>query len=1000
MSMTILLTVFAFLIQSTLLLMMGFLTGVTLGRNRVLLRQIVYRMTLVAVPVLPVISLLFLSLGAPGFAVCLPDSFQTTRIAVPVEPAVVAGDENACPLPHTTHTQVPSIINDSELPGDRQPAFDQLQSQASIVPTTTPDPETPQSLSVASRPSAATAVRVFLAIWGLGVLLFAARWIRSQHRAATMLRTAVTVEPALMLRLATCAERLGVKQPVRLLQSPFLSSPCLLGIRRPTVLLPDALPHSDRELDAILVHELAHLLRNDIAWLLLARIVTALAFFQPLLWVIKRKIHQTSEEICDDEVLRFGIDSNAYAGQLLDVAAKYLPGETLPDCVLTMASRKSRLRLRVERILDSSRMISAAVSRKSLLFVAAMILLLTLITGSFSIEASRGKSDLRDPNPTLATLGTQDVVESPKNRMVLRRIPYLSDIPFIGVMFQYQYEPPAQPQQPPTSITCRVLDSEGNPISGAKVIVRLLREDSTRELKEKPVAKYRLRSNSQGEYRFAVTSEQAADPELRIHIAAAHPDYISCGFIFEKYQNFIELYQLSDNELRTSITLDPSAKVTGKVLKPDGKPAASVLVYASSGDINSVQTSTRTDAEGNFTIGTQLAKYEKEYYKDRLVHVLPKDYAPLAFVLNDEDADLGTVQLQEGIVLKGQAVDCNGNPVPNVWLSLMLNDSPGVRRHGHDASCRAAVTDADGYFQFRPVMPGDYHIETGLLMEYDRDDWVLAPESAYVNLADADFWTGKPLPRKELPSKNEAIPFPRKMVTITNKPVQEVEYRALETVDCTIQVTNDFVKTHSAKFGLRGQLAGQHWSTDHLPAGNESVVKVPVGLKDAYLTLWDMDGNHYYPLRFRMSETEPWTNNWYATIGDMERGANLTVEVQPCEPGVLKIACLEPDGNPLPQNGLDVRYKNVAFEDPKIITINGDTVMTGIERHSPSVEFAVLDGRQMMWRYHPVLADEEFVLSASGFDDQGRYEPVEQTLSLRPGELREMKVTLKERVKE
>jgi len=80
-----------------------------------------------------------------------------------------------------------------------------------------------------------------------------------------------------------------------------------------------------------------------------------------------------------------------------------------------------------------------------------------------------------------------------------------------------------------------------------------------------------------------------------------------------------------------------------------------------------------------------------------------------------------------------------------------------------------------------------------------------------------------------------------------------------------------------------------------------------------------------------------------------------------------------------------------------IITINGDTVLTGIERIWPSVEFATQDGLQMMWRYHPMLADEEFVLSVFGFDDQGYYKPFEQTLSLQSGELRELKVTLKER---
>ncbi|MCL2349719.1 MAG: carboxypeptidase regulatory-like domain-containing protein [Planctomycetaceae bacterium] len=266
-------------------------------------------------------------------------------------------------------------------------------------------------------------------------------------------------------------------------------------------------------------------------------------------------------------------------------------------------------------------------------------------------------------------------------------------------------------------------------------------------------------------------------------------------------------------------------------------------------------------------------------------------------------------------------------------------------------------------------------------------------------MANTDLWSGKPLPKKELPPKNDVVPFHRQMVTITNEPVQEVEYRALETVECTIQMANDFMETHSVKFGLRGQLDGQHWDTEHIPVGNKSVLKVPVGLKNAYMTLYDDDANRYFPMKFRMSDSQSWSNNWYARLGDLEKSTNFTIEVQPYQPGVLKVACLEPDGKPLSQNSVSVKYKNVAFEDPKIITINGDMIYTGIERYHPSVEFAVQDGQQVMWRYHPVLADEEFVLSASGFDDQGWYKPVEQTLALKSGELREMKVTLKEREK-
>ncbi|MDR3182313.1 MAG: carboxypeptidase-like regulatory domain-containing protein [Planctomycetaceae bacterium] len=109
-------------------------------------------------------------------------------------------------------------------------------------------------------------------------------------------------------------------------------------------------------------------------------------------------------------------------------------------------------------------------------------------------------------------------------------------------------------------------------------------------------------------------------------ITAAHPDYISLTFIHSSLSDFIKTYQLADNSDYTTITLYPSAKVTGTVLSPSGKPAAAVLVYASSlqdGGLNGVQTHTRTDKEGKFTIGAIPGQ-------NRLLWILPNDAAPLS----------------------------------------------------------------------------------------------------------------------------------------------------------------------------------------------------------------------------------------------------------------------------------------------------------------------------------------------------------------------------------
>ncbi len=568
---TIFLTVLVFLIQSTLLLAVGLLIGVSVGRNRAMLRQVVFRMTLIAVLVSPVISLLFPKPGVPGLAVYLPEFLQPAEQIAVVEPE--ATPVIPTPLPLETKTEVTPVAMSHSMPElTEQP---QRQHRAETAPgvvieqlQTTPEPK----LSATPTPVVAHATKPFpihrivigfLAIWGLGTLFFLVQLIRSHRRAAAMIRTAVTVEQSLMLRLASCAERLGVKKPVRLLQSPFFSSPCLLGIRKPTVLLPDAIPTQDRELDAILVHELAHLIRSDIAWFLLARIMSAIVFFQPLLWVLKRKMHQASEEICDDEVLRFGIDSSVYAEQLLDVASKYVPGESIPDCVLTMASRKSRLRMRVERILDSSRIISVAVSRKSLMFVAAMTILLTLITGSFSIETkSKVKAD--DQKPVAGEKMNATLEKTSENGS-----------------FRYQY-----------TFSGTVVDAENQPVADA-VVDFLGRKGVT---------------DSEGQFSIDYQDNLELNKTIVV-ITAASADGTLHGYDKAFLQTDAakkpgSIHATGSKEKlwpNPRIVLWPDLTMTGKVVDSENNPVVDADVFLFD-NLNVPSNETKTDEEGMFSM--------------------------------------------------------------------------------------------------------------------------------------------------------------------------------------------------------------------------------------------------------------------------------------------------------------------------------------------------------------------------------------------------------------
>ena len=162
---------------------------------------------------------------------------------------------------------------------------------------------------------------IILAFWLLGTAILAMRLLVGHRRMARLRGTAIPAEPEAQALCHELAGRMRLRLP-GVLRSPFLSSPCLDGLRRPAILLPE---DAEQHLRDTFVHELAHLGRRDGLWNLLRQLATAALWVQPLLWVLSRRIEETAEEVCDDFVVAFGADRGRYAGHLLELAERRLP---------------------------------------------------------------------------------------------------------------------------------------------------------------------------------------------------------------------------------------------------------------------------------------------------------------------------------------------------------------------------------------------------------------------------------------------------------------------------------------------------------------------------------------------------------------------------------------------------------------------------------------------------------------------------------------------------
>jgi GWxTD domain-containing protein len=160
-------------------------------------------------------------------------------------------------------------------------------------------------------------------IWLAGVLLFQLRCLASWAAAGRMRRIGVCRAPSEWIeKLGDLQARLRMTRPVTLLESCFAEVPVVIGHLRPVILMPvgllAGLPAA--QIEAILLHELAHIGRADYLVNLMQTLVEGLFFYHPAAWWISSSIRAERENCCDDLVVLTSGDAHEYARALAALA--------------------------------------------------------------------------------------------------------------------------------------------------------------------------------------------------------------------------------------------------------------------------------------------------------------------------------------------------------------------------------------------------------------------------------------------------------------------------------------------------------------------------------------------------------------------------------------------------------------------------------------------------------------------------------------------------------
>lgn len=242
-------------------------------------------------------------------------------------------------------------------------------------------------------------------LWLVGTpltfLLLATGLVGSERlrRQATILTEGPVCDAAARLR-----ESLGIARQVSVAVSDRVMQPVLLGIVRPLVLLPSAAVTgwSPAEIEMALVHELAHVRGWDNLVNFVQRVVEALLFFHPAVWLMSRWLREGREQRCDAVVVSECGDREGYA-ELLIAVARTTSDRRLPSMAVAMAQHPLARRVRRILQLEDDPML---VSKRTVLLVAALFIAITA-----AAFWSTSSADEPIGEPEAASTATEEAVD-------------------------------------------------------------------------------------------------------------------------------------------------------------------------------------------------------------------------------------------------------------------------------------------------------------------------------------------------------------------------------------------------------------------------------------------------------------------------------------------------------------------------------------------------------------------------------------------------------------
>jgi beta-lactamase regulating signal transducer with metallopeptidase domain len=219
------------------------------------------------------------------------------------------------------------------------------------------------------------------------------------------------LDPRQKLLAHQAADAVGLRKLPPAFLSRSAGVPVSIGLLRPAIVLPEAMLRDagEDQLQAVLLHEMAHIARHD-PWVGVGqRIAAVLFWWNPLVHWACDEISDLREEICDNHVVLVQGEGQPLARILVDLAARVTIGPLLPSTAGVLEPRLAGLTGRVTRLLGKERNMETRMNLKTkvLVFACGLAVLIGMATvGSLRLAYARAA---KEAQPAAAAPSASDV---------------------------------------------------------------------------------------------------------------------------------------------------------------------------------------------------------------------------------------------------------------------------------------------------------------------------------------------------------------------------------------------------------------------------------------------------------------------------------------------------------------------------------------------------------------------------------------------------------------